>query len=307
MKKILLATTILAMTAGFASADITFSGSASAGVAKNGIDNGGSPDPNTTGLADDTFFSYSNFDLVVTATGQTDSGLSFGASFDASAGQSYALADDDGFDENGGAFGTPTIYVSGTFGKISFSTDNLDFYNTDVVNSGDADVQYEGTFGGFGVGLIGDVDSGDLAAQASYTLAGIALSADYNQNGAADAIWDASASYTMGAFTGTLAADNDTAAFDVEESIKLAYSNNGIGAWAKANSNAAPDDTSFDVGASYAANGYSVTVEVSDVTAANNTVAHWTVTGNYDLGGGLSLEAGANYSGDVMVGAAMSF
>ncbi len=49
MKHLLIAASILAMTAGVASADITFSGSASAGIAKNGTANSGTPDPNTAG------------------------------------------------------------------------------------------------------------------------------------------------------------------------------------------------------------------------------------------------------------------
>lgn len=318
MKHLLIAASILAMSAGYAAADISWSASASAGVAKNSTSNGGAADPNTASApwsTDDAFHAYSNFDIVVTATGQTDSGLSFGASFDASGGESYALADDDGFSDNGGSFGTPSIYVSGTFGKITFSAENIDFFNSDVANGGavgDGDVKYEGTFGGLGVGLVADIESGDLAVQGTYTLAGIALSADYNQDSTADAIWDASAGYTMGNFSATLSATNDNnigtsgVGYDVSESVKLAYSAGGIGAWVKANSNVSPDATSFDVGGSYASGPISVTVEADDVTSANGDVA-WTVTGAYDLGGGLSLEAGTNYTGDVMVGAAMSF
>jgi outer membrane protein OmpU len=320
MKHLLIAASILAMSAGYAAADVTWSASASAGIAKNGTSNGGTPDPNTASApwsADDTFHAYSNFDITVTATGQTDSGLSFGASFDASGGESYALDDGDGFSDNDGTFGTPTIYVSGTFGKITFSAENTDFFNSDATNgggAGDGDVMYEGTFGGLGVGLVADIESGDLAVQGTYTLAGIELSADYNQDSTAgaQAIWDASASYTMGNFSATLSATNDNnivgsgGTYDTSESVKLAYSAGGIEAWVQYNTNATPDAASVDVGGSYTSGPMSITVEADDVSQANGTTA-WTVTGSYDLGGGLSLEAGTNYTGDVMVGASMSF
>lgn len=320
MKHLLIAASVLAMSAGYAAADTTFTASASAGIAKNGTSNGGTPDPNTASApwsVDDKFHAYSNFDIGIAGSGQTDSGLTFGASLDFSAGESYALADDDGFSDNdtGGA-STATVFVSGTFGKITFSAENIDFFNSDVANGGGAlgtgDVKYEGTFGGLGVGLIADIESGDMAVQGTYTLAGIALSADYNQDSTADAIWDASAAYTMGNFSATLSATNDNnigvsgVGYDVSESLKLAYSAGGIGAWVKYNTNATPDAASFDVGGSYASGPMSVTLEADDVSQANGNV-QWTVTGAYDLGGGLSLNAGTNYTGDVMVGATMSF
>lgn len=331
MKHLLIAASVLAMTAGYAAADTTFSASASAGIAKNGTDNGGDADPNTASApwsVDDKFHAYSNFDIAIAGSGQTDSGLTFGASLDFSAGESYALADDDGFsDNNSGGADTATVFVSGTFGKITFSAENTDFFNSDVSNGGGdfgtGDVKYEGTFGGLGVGLVADIESGDLAVQGTYNLAGIALSADYNQDLSVgyEAIWDVSAGYTMGNFSATLSATNDNnisstpvvpgpttvGTYDTSESLKLAYSAGGIGAWVQYNTNASPDAASYDIGGSYSSSPMSVTLEVDDVTAANSPVAKWTVTGAYDLGGGLSLDAGANYTGDLMVGATMSF
>jgi outer membrane protein OmpU len=309
MKKILLATTVLAFSAGIASAEITFGGSAAAGIAKNGISNcvlADCGDPNGTGLADDKFLTYSSFSLDVTASGQTDSGLSFGASSGISAGRSYGMADDDGFDVGGATLDNASIFVSGSFGKVTFNSDGIDGYDTDAANfDGVGDVKYEGTFGGFGVGLVADVDTGTASVMGSYTLAGIALSADYTQDdlGPED-LWNVSAGYTMGAITGTLhAANDDGAANDVAADVTLAYAANGISASATYHADAT---ATFDVEAGYAMGAYAVNFEASDVTEAAGTMS-WTVTGSYDLGGGLSLEAGTNYTGDIMVGAAMSF
>jgi outer membrane protein OmpU len=72
MKKILLATTMLAATAGFAAAEVTLSGDARMGVINNfvtGVDGN-----------DDTAFT-SRARVTFNMSGESDSGLSFGASF----------------------------------------------------------------------------------------------------------------------------------------------------------------------------------------------------------------------------------
>ena len=93
MKKVLLATSVLAMTAGFASAEITLSGSARMGV----IDDFGD---------DNTGFT-SRARVVFTLSGETDGGLAFGASFRA----------DNASDANSGDAGE--VFISGAFGKLT--------------------------------------------------------------------------------------------------------------------------------------------------------------------------------------------
>ena len=97
MKKVLLATSILAASAGFAAAEVAVSGSARMGLFYDG---------------DDTYFS-SRVRIDFTASGETDGGLSFGASMRA--------------DQSGQGGGFPnvsnddsTVYISGAFGKLTF-------------------------------------------------------------------------------------------------------------------------------------------------------------------------------------------
>ena len=286
MKKILLATTMLVATAGFAAADVSFSGSAAAGIARNGTANGGAADPNTSGLADDTFFMYSNATLNVTMSAASDNGLEFGATTGISAGRSYAMADDDGFDIGGATMDDPEIYVSGSFGKVSFNADGYDFF--DDANT-DGDVKYTGTFGAISVGLIADVDASEYSASADATFSGITVHADadtYN-------IWNVSAAYTMGAFTAKVGSNEAS-----DHYIRGEYANNGIGAYAQYN--ALADGNQWEVGGSYANNGISV-------AASTDEASSWKATAGYDLGGGLSLEAGVNYTSDAFIGAKMSF
>jgi outer membrane protein OmpU len=98
MKKLLLATSILAGTAGLAAAEITLSGDARMGFLNDYVfDAAGDDDTGFTSRARVTF----------TFSGETDGGLSFGASFRA----------DNSSNAASGRAGS--VFLSGSFGKIS--------------------------------------------------------------------------------------------------------------------------------------------------------------------------------------------
>lgn len=287
MKKILLATTLLAAssTVALADAHMVWGASAAAGIASNGLTDGGLANPN--GDADEAFLTYSNVNLAITLSGSTDGGLTFGATMDLTAGTTYALADDDGFDDNGGAFGMPTIFVSGSFGKLELSDDNFDFYD-DATGSGDA--RYTGTFGPVTVGLVADIDSNTASVSLGYSAGNLSVSANADNSALEQS--NIEATYTMGTIAITAATNQDS-----DSSLKVAYSNNGISASAQYNTS----DESIDIAGGYSANGLSVNADTNTVSNA------WTVTVGYDLGGGLAIEAGTNYTQDMMIGATMAF
>lgn len=97
MKKILLATTMLAGTAGFAAAEVAISGYAEIGIQDDGA---------ATSNAE--FFT--DVDVTFTMSGETDGGLSFGVSVDLDEAGNLG----DTTDNNGTA-----IFVSGAFGKLT--------------------------------------------------------------------------------------------------------------------------------------------------------------------------------------------
>ena len=270
MKKILLATTVLAMSAGVAAADISWGASARAGLAS---DAGGDIE------------TYSSANLAVTLSGTSDSGLTFGATFDMTTGRTYDFGDGDGFGANDGAMGMPTIFIEGSFGKLAISDDNYDFY--DDTNSG-GDVEYTGTFGAVSVGLIADVDTNEASAKGGYTAGALAINANMDTYD----LWNLDATYTMGSIAITAATDESE-----NSSLKVAYSAGAITASAQYNTS----DESIDLSAGYSANGLSVNASTNSESNA------WEVTGSYDLGGGLSVEAGTNFTEDMYVGASMSF
>lgn len=129
MKKILLATSSLVMVAGAAAAEVTVGGSARMGLVYNDI----------AGVTD-TFFS-SRVRIVFTASGETDTGLSFGASTRADQESGNDAANGSGGDTNGDS----TVFISGGFGKLTMG---------DVGGAADALV---GQVSGVGYGPIDDL------------------------------------------------------------------------------------------------------------------------------------------------------
>lgn len=120
MKKILLATTVLVGTAGFAAAEVTMSGSANMGYKKV-----------ETALAGDQEGSFNHeITLSVSMAGESDAGFSFGAAFDILAnGTAGALTND----------GPGSVFISGAFGKLSMG----DVGDADA-QGGISDVGYDG-------------------------------------------------------------------------------------------------------------------------------------------------------------------
>jgi outer membrane protein OmpU len=273
----LLATTAMVLSAGVAAAEVALSGSASMGVARQ---------------AGGDFNGYSTAGVTFTMSGQSDSGLTFGAGFTLGAGQSYAFADDDGFDD-----GTPAtsseVYVAGGFGKVAMKINNdglgqYKAYQTD--DDKGFDLQYSHSMAGLDVGLRLDINDdtteGDYSLSLGYAQDAVSASLAYDADGA----WGASGSYTMGAITATLGTDDSS-----ESSIKVAYAADGMSASAKFKT----DDT-WEVKAGYSANGMGFDLKQ---TSADK----WIVSGSYDLGGGASLSGGINYTDDAYVGMSFSF
>lgn len=106
MKKVLLASTALALTAGMAAAEVTLSGYAEIGIADNDTD---------------TVF-HSDLDVKFTLSGETDGGLQFGATIDLDEVGDDADPTGDTIDAqnpNGSATEEHSVFVSGDFGTIT--------------------------------------------------------------------------------------------------------------------------------------------------------------------------------------------
>lgn len=102
MKKVLLATTALVAFAGAAAAEVSLSGSAEMGIANDGSE---------------TLF-FQSVDVRFRLTGETDGGLTFGATVDMEDAIDSGLNGEDNIDV-WGDFADFTVFVSGSFGTLT--------------------------------------------------------------------------------------------------------------------------------------------------------------------------------------------
>jgi outer membrane protein OmpU len=201
MKKVLLATTILTMSAGFAAAEINFSGSAVMGVGDDGVSD---------------VRSILETYLTAKATGQTDTGLEFGFE------TTIATYDTDGGLNDDGT----SAFISGAFGKLSMGSvaeadevatfddigglsglgvDNIaEQYTGDSSGRETHDVNYTYSGGAltFGVSAhLGAAGEGDgYAVGMKYSFGDAYVGIGYNDDGVSAAAGDVTSLYAGGTF-----------------------------------------------------------------------------------------------------------
>ena len=235
MKKVLLASTVLAMTATVAAAEVTISGNARMGVVYGG---------NTGNVATGVVNSHSklNFSSRVRAevvmSGETDSGLSFGGAF---------LINEAGGAANGSL---GSVFVSGAFGKIEM---------------GDVDGAAEVVTGNLPEIGYTDLDSFNAIGGG----ASVGATADENAATAAlldNLVGDNEVTYLSDLFN-TIGADNPRATYT--------YSTGGLTFAASLNDgnvglSGAADVKQYSVGVKYAVDAYAVSLgyEVADIAGA---------------------------------------
>ncbi|UWQ14475.1 porin [Aliiroseovarius sp. M344] len=269
MKKILFASTALIASAGFAAAEISFSGEAGAGFVYNDA------------TSDWTLDHYVT--LSVAMTGETDGGLGFGANFDITTGTT------------GGAVDGSSAYIEGGFGKFSvgnvgsavdetlglsdigysgLGTDNVAEALVDAADSGN--LMYQGTFGDFGVAISHDLDGTEITSvAATYSMGDFSVGLGYDDWGLIDT------SSTIHVKAGANVADF---------SLNALYSRNDDN-----------DITAYGITAGYTMGAVAVTAAYSEVDVMGVSADAYGLGVAYDLGGGASFNAGVGEVGGVTV------
>lgn len=272
MKKLLLASTALVMTAGVAAADVTLSGNARMGLIYDGND----------------FGFTSRARVIFTLSGETDGGLAFGASFRA----------DQAGAANGGAFtGGMTggsVFVSGDFGRLSMG---------DVSGAAEFIV---GDLAGVGLTGLGDLNenlylsntaAGRNAARYDYTYDAFTFALSADEPRAATDVLAIGVGYNTDMFG--VGIGYETAAGGLDHVIAYASGSfSGIDVKATYGRASAGGPSVDQYGLSV-----SGTFDATTVTAfghrdfADNT--HYGVGASYNLGGGASLRGGVVRIGGV--------
>ena len=279
MKKILLATSAVALFAGAAAAEVTTSGSARMGLVYD----------ETLGTSGETYFS-SRVRIVFTASGETDSGLSFGASVRAD--QQGGNNNDSGADKDGDSNGDSTVFISGAFGKLTMgdtdgAADNLvgqvsgvgygpndSLQEIDFLGSSDTSVYYEYSAGAvtFGLGA-GQLYNPDPTATGG--------------TDTADAL-NIGVKYATDAFSVALAYETT----DLEDALHLGASATFGAATLKARVTDRDTETEIQWATSvdYAIDATTLTAFYTDF--GDNDTQHYGIGASYDLGGGASVAGG---------------
>ena len=300
MKHVLLATTALAMTASFASAEVSLSGSAGAGTISVA----------TVGTGNTTAKSqvWSGIDVNISASVTTDSGVTVSVADDIGGGKLPDYADKE-LDGQTADIGTPGVSVAFSGTTVKFDNQAID---DRYDNSQDGDIAIDTTIGGASIGITYDTDAtthdgDDDAATAEtknsttsyslgYKMGDISLSVtgtDANDSGDAAMVW--SASWAMNSdITLSLKSDNKGADDDVTTGT-VAYKMGDI-----ALSLSADDNDGWDASATYAAGALSVTY-------ATDEASEWEADVSYDMGSGVSLKAGSDHAETSVVGIQFSF
>jgi len=276
MKKVLLASTALLLTAGFASAQsIELSGDANAGLKYD-------EDGNADG---DELTVHNEINMTIAGSGSTDTGLTFGAFL--------TIDETDGLDDAevfvSGVFGTVTV------GRIDHATDSL----------GIADIGFDG---------IGLDDSAEQYKNAtaggpdilySYSAAGLTFSASAEIEG--DESYAVAVEYAAQGFSGGIGYITDNNEDDFEglgigsnETITVVagYSQGPLsinGMYSDWNGGTAPSGQGYGVDVSYDVAGATITAVYSnaqDVAAGAGLGDSYGIGFAVPLGGGLTVAGG---------------
>ncbi|MBV7380249.1 porin [Maritimibacter dapengensis] len=270
MKKILLASTVLVGTTGFAAADVSFTGTAYTGLAYNITTGALQPEINATFRAG----------MMTTTDGGLEAGagvvvISAGSIMQKDPGDAQFGTND--YPTGAGVVLGASVYLSGSWGKVTVAHDtNAD---DDATTPGDWDITatYTNSFGNFDLEVYGVMHTpastattnGDFGAKGTYNFGdyGVWVAYDYDRS-------DVPAQpHTISA--GVMA---DISGFTGAAEVAYNFGN--------------PTPFSWAVEAGYATGPYSI-------SAFFNSDTEYGVEAAYDLGGGVAIEAGYAHSNGV--------
>ena len=304
MKRILLTTTALVLAAGVAQADVTFSGTAGvaliddngASVAKDavtgvvGTTSVAAVAPQAAVLAstrEDMFFeSYYDFDI--TASAESDNGISVSVGFDMGAGNKIDYNDDDKLEAQGKSIGDADVAVSFNGWTLTVDQAGIDNLFDDDFDS--QDVSIAGSIAGWSVAMTSDQEGSTSSYSIGGNVAGVSLT--FTGTDVTAAGGDASkiaASYVVGDLTLSASVQDEDGVAEDEGKIGFSYamdyltvSYTSIKPGGVAGADAYGDEWDFSVKYSAGPMVASFAIDEADAT---------TIIADYALGGGASAFA----------------
>jgi outer membrane protein OmpU len=310
MKNILLTSSALVAFAGAAAADVAISGYAEMGIFSADTFN----DFSRLVTSGTTQF-FTDIDVTFTMSGETDNGLTFGASIDLDESSSATAFDPE-------TEGGETIFISGGFGTLTMGdTDGaLDWAMTDIGN-----IRNPGSIADdetahrayIGVYLDGHYDGQILRYDYSFGDFGVAVSIEQDDTDTVDDGFAVGVKYSMD--MGGVGIDFGLGYQEVSSSTTLDFDALGLSVVANfgdfsaginyvenGSNYVALEEDYIGFGVGYSANGLSIHANYAEIDSATDfyDADGYGLAVAYDLGGGASVKGGY---GSGSVGSAASF
>jgi len=310
MKKLLIASTALVATAGMASADITITGHAAAGI-YSGLGNAdavktavaevaavpGNAGTAAVAVSAETFSGdgiYSNAGVDFTMTGATDNGISFSAAVNIDAGTEVDTGDFELDGADGGTAGLGAVSMTGTFGTLTFDDAGIDNLYNDAYTA--ADVSYSTTVGAVSLTVAHDTSGAADAnsMSAGYTASGMGFTL-LASDGSAGTSASVAVSYALNDTVSVTGKTDQVAGAESVQTITASTTLNGVSvALSSAN------NSTWDVDLGYTAGGFALTYGVDETDG-------WTATASSALGGGATFAAGVDSNDSMYAGVSFAF
>ena len=272
MKKVLLTTTALVMTAGVAAAEVSFSGTTQVSVSN-------------TSSAGNVLNTHTDFNVAL--SGAADNGMTMAATMGYDAGSQVDTGD---YETDAAETGWGTAAPSLTIGYNGFTVTAdgsgvADLYNGDV-NSGDLGLS--GSMGGVSFGLTTGISEGDdnSSFNVGYTMGdvSVAYSSTNNSDGRGENASKMSLTYAMGDATITASSDDRDDTVDAVTSVGVTYKMDAMTVSYTAASTGASGSNindDYDVSVSYTAGALTASVGTDEDSVTK-------LSASYDLGGGVN-------------------
>lgn len=269
MKKVLLSTTAMVMTAGVASAEISMSGTAHTAMVAT-----------TTANA----VVVTGADLNFALSGASDNGMTFSTTIDMGAGSTVDYDDDFALDaQNMGTDANPAITIGYAGYTIVMDNEGVDdAYDKDVSHK---DIGVSGSMGDIAFSVQVDTDDNKASASLGSTVGGVALTYAMSNEAGADGGNSIGATYAMGDLTLT-GSSNDNGSAKTTNKVGLKYAMDSITVSYTLANTLEEGWEDYDVSIAYSAGALSATY-ATDEEGVNSIVT------TYDLGGGTTFFASA--------------
>ena len=275
MKKVLLTTTALVMTAGVAAADVSFSGEA--GIAF--VDDNGASDATRDGM-----FVASHYDMNVAISAEASNGLTMSAGFDMGSGEKIDYDDDDALEVQGQTVGDADVAVSYAGWTLTVDQNGIDnLFDDDQAE----DLSIAGSIGDLSVAVTTDLENSTNSYKLGYSLGDVALTLTGTNND--DAGGDASGisiSYPMGDLTLSASVSDESDDGEDDTTIGVTYAMDAITVsyTSITPGSAGSMGDEWDAKVSYATGAMSASIALDEADAT-------TMIAEYDLGGATAFAA----------------